>query len=180
MTISSGYTASGNNNHKRQLKRSWQGRLGMVDVPALRGWREWVFFFFFSISNLQTRHDSSIMLLTICSKCILKDNQTLILLFPKAAKIEIFPPAGFLFSLVRYSKSICLNLRLLFKNSFDSETCCPKCHTIQGVRSAVKFPLEMSWTSSGKILIHSHTINGAHSTTRSLDRRGKENESCHH
>jgi hypothetical protein len=47
MTISSGYTASGNNNHKRQLKRSWQGRLGMVDVPALRGWREWVFFFFF-------------------------------------------------------------------------------------------------------------------------------------
>jgi hypothetical protein len=49
MTISSGYTASGNNNHKRQLKRSWQGRLGMVDVPALRGWREVVFFFFFHI-----------------------------------------------------------------------------------------------------------------------------------
>jgi hypothetical protein len=42
-------------------------------------------------------HDSSIMLLTICSKCILKDNWTLFLLFPKAAKIEILPTAGFCF-----------------------------------------------------------------------------------
>ena len=149
---------------------TWLERVGLLLVLLL----------FFSHIEPQMSHDSSIMLLTICSKCILKDNQTPFLLFPKAAKIEILPTAGFLFSSVRYSKSICLNLRLLFKNNFNSETCCPKCHTIQGVRSAVKFPLETSWRSSGKILIHSHTINGAHSTTRSLDRRGKENESCHH
>lgn len=75
MTISSGYSASGNTKDKRQLEKSWQGRLDSVELPASAGWREWAWFFFFFNETW-----------CFCSKCIPKENKKIFLLVQKASR----------------------------------------------------------------------------------------------
>lgn len=77
MTISSGYSASGNTKDKRQLEKSWQGRLDSVELLLQQvegSGHGFCFFFFFNETWC------------FCSKCIPKENKKIFLLVQKASR----------------------------------------------------------------------------------------------